>query len=328
MKTFLSFSLSLFCIIAPPIVAFGQTFLSYESYSDEPMMADEHYAKFQNAVVKISNATTAHAGAGAVFISRQGHLLTNAHVLFSTCDLQHLNESTSLPPVQELEKECSSAILEFGDRKFRARFNIISYGFHRLGNQSSQNEFLDYAVLKITELFDVEQDDPIPEITCLKSASSYHVGDEAISLGFPSNQNGLRRFVAQKIVQRQQMELGADVGWVDGRLHSAVVPVWTQRLIQLMVPLSPGFSGGPTVNLSGELIGINSIAMALPIQTDQGRLHLPFWGGSFLISFEAIKSHMKANLGSTEFQAAWNCGDGPLRLNNRKIPLDLIGFGQ
>ena len=74
-------------------------------------------------------------------------------------------------------------------------------------------------------------------VMALGNSDQVHRSDEIMALGFPLGQQMLK----------------STTGIVSGREHLA-----GQHMIQISAPINPGSSGGPSINCSGQVIGVNS----------------------------------------------------------------------
>ncbi len=164
------------------------------------------------------------AGSG-FFISEDGYLITNAHVV----DQAH----SIWIQIPSLGKE----ILDV---------ELVSVSPER-----------DLALLKVTPATYEKIVRVLGAIPFLKLGDSNTVyrSDEVMALGYPMGQDAVK----------------STTGVVSGRQQMAR----DQQYIQISAPINPGSSGGPLVNIRGEVVGVNSagireaqnVGYAIPINT-------------------------------------------------------------
>jgi S1-C subfamily serine protease len=100
--------------------------------------------------------------------------------------------------------------------------------------QLDESAQLDLALLQIET--DQLEDDKELDVVELGDSDTIQVGESVVAIGNP---------------------LGLDYTMTDGLISAR--RMWRDRqMIQMSVPVSPGNSGGPLVNLKGEVIGINT----------------------------------------------------------------------
>ena len=137
---------------------------------------------------------------------------------------------------------------------------------------------LDLAVLMTEPLSSDAR--PMP----LASASSIRPGDEVIALGFPlSNDLGMDYTVTTGVVSSR-------------RVNDSVEQIQTDAAI------NPGSSGGPLINRNGEVIGVNTSALA------------DYDGIFFAVSVAEVKASLEsliAGEGSIEISARWRTYENP-----------------
>ena len=161
-------------------------------------------------------------GSGFI-IDRQGHILTNDHVVRGAEDVY-----VTLKDGREFEAEVIGS-----DRRS------------------------DIALLRV-DLDDLEGGDPLPSPVKIGDSDIVEVGQWVVAIGAPF---GLKHTVTQGIVSAIGRHLPRDI----------YVP-----FIQTSAAVNPGNSGGPLMNLDGQVVGINAqiispnrtnagIAFAIPI---------------------------------------------------------------
>jgi HtrA serine peptidase 2 len=172
----------------------------------------------------IFGATSASSGSGFI-ISKDGFIVTNAHVLDKTSSNKVL-------------------VTMWNSKK---RYGVI----HSMDKSS------DIALIK---LIDVESDEDLP-IAKLGVNNRPRVGEFVVALGSPLHLANSVTFGIISSTARHASELGM----IKNR----------NEFIQTDAAINEGNSGGPLVNLNGEVIGINSmkiqgssgISFAIPIDT-------------------------------------------------------------
>jgi serine protease Do len=100
----------------------------------------------------------------------------------------------------------------------------------------------------------IEADHPL-KYAKFGNSSGLSVGDWVLAIGSPF---GLEETVTAGIVSAEGRDINASS---------------FQRFIQTDAAINPGTSGGPLVNMAGEVIGINTA-----IATGTGRVVMPGWG--------------------------------------------------
>lgn len=146
----------------------------------------------------------------AFFISDQGEIITNAHVVN-----QAIFVAVQIPSI--------------GKRRFAV--DVIGVSPER-----------DLALLKLPEkeLVALKKElgtDTLPYLT-FSDSDAVKRGDKIMALGFPLGQEGLK----------------STTGVVSGREHLAM----SGYFIQISAPINPGSSGGPSLDQSGRVIGVNT----------------------------------------------------------------------
>jgi serine protease Do len=141
------------------------------------------------------------------FISDEGYIVTNAHVIDQT-------------------RGVSVQIPSFGKRRFDVE--VIGMGADR-----------DLALLRLRQEDRAILVDALGTLPVLKISDSDVVrrADEVMAIGYPLGQQSLK----------------STTGVVSGREH-----IMGQHMIQISAPINPGSSGGPSVNATGEVIGVNT----------------------------------------------------------------------
>jgi putative serine protease PepD len=182
-------------------------------------------AKVSPSVVQVEVETYQGQAIGSgVILSSDGKILTNAHVVSGA-------------------SEGGTVKITFSDGK-TANATV-------LGSDTSS----DLAVLQ------AENVDGLKAAT-LGDSSSVQVGDEVVAIGSPE---GLQGTVTSGIVSAlgRDVTVGSENRQQDptspfGRTSSENSGTTTYKAIQTDASLNPGNSGGPLLNLNGEVIGINS----------------------------------------------------------------------
>ncbi|MFB5663283.1 S1C family serine protease [Alteribacillus sp. HJP-4] len=105
----------------------------------------------------------------------------------------------------------------------------------------------DLAVLRISS-------EGIDIVAEFGSSDQLNVGEPAIAIGNPLGTN-LSRSVTQGIISATERSIPVDLTG-DGQ------PDWNAEVLQTDAAINPGNSGGALVNISGQLIGINSMKIA------------------------------------------------------------------
>ena len=136
---------------------------------------------------------------------------------------------------------------------------VMSDGSQYQAEKTAVDEARDLAVLKI------EADKPLPTVE-LGTSGDLMIGETVLAIGNPF---GYQHTLTDGIISaiHRDVELSEQRTLVD--------------LIQISAPINPGSSGGPLLNINGELIGLNTairraaqgIGFAIP--ADQLRKHLP-----------------------------------------------------
>ncbi|GAB3407515.1 hypothetical protein GCM10027569_19480 [Flindersiella endophytica] len=177
------------------------------------------------SVVQVEVATYQGKAIGSgVILSSDGKILTNAHVISGASD-------------------GGTVKITFSDGK-TANATV-------LGSDTSS----DLAVLQAEDVSGLKA-------ATLGDSSSVQVGDEVVAIGSPE---GLQGTVTSGIVSAldRDVTVGSEQQQQDptspfGRTSSENSGTTTYKAIQTDASLNPGNSGGPLINLSGEVIGINS----------------------------------------------------------------------
>lgn len=112
------------------------------------------------------------------------------------------------------------------------------------------DESIDIAVLQIVRSSSDRSMQPLPAFPylALGSSSDVRVGEFAVALGSPQ---GLQNTVTAGIISNKYRP-ASDLGLTDRKMG----------YIQTDAPISFGNSGGPLINIRGEVIGINTVAVA------------------------------------------------------------------
>ncbi len=149
----------------------------------------------------------------AFFISEEGDLITNAHVI---------NQAKAL----------SIQVPSLG--KSRLDVDIIAVAPER-----------DLALLRLQPQALEQLKKSLHKVSYLKlgNADLLRRGDKIMTLGYPLGQQFLK----------------STKGVVSGR-QNLQTPMGQMHLIQIDAPINPGNSGGPSLNESGEVVGVNSMA--------------------------------------------------------------------
>jgi HtrA serine peptidase 2 len=166
----------------------------------------------------------ASAGSGFI-ISKDGFVVTNAHVVSSTAD--------------------GSVVVTLKD------------GSKKAGRVHSMDTNSDIAIIKIDDLY---IDHPLPTIP-FGVSSKVRAGEFVVAIGSPMQLQNSASFGIVSATARHASELGISNNRAE--------------YIQTDAAVNIGNSGGPLVNLDGEVIGINTmkvknvdgISLAIPIDT-------------------------------------------------------------
>lgn len=161
----------------------------------------------------------------------------------------------------------------------------------------SVDQSVDLALLKVSMAGLVGSVRPL----ALGDSSTVRVGDAALAIGNPY---GLDRTLSSGIVSALQRQIQAPDGFT------------ISNVIQTDTPITPGGSGGPLLDATGRVIGINSqmftggdgdggstaIGFAVPINTVKA--FLPWLGGGHIDASALITSAGSSAVSSTENPAA------------------------
>ncbi|MCX6398766.1 MAG: FHA domain-containing protein [Propionibacteriales bacterium] len=194
-----------------------------------------------------------YSGSGTI-ISEDGLILTNAHVGKPSAPGQ-------LPPAEDPAGLLIALTSANDDVPAAASFTaepIVADGV------------LDLAVLKITGDADgrpIDGDLDLPEPVALGDSDELRTGDEITALGFPA---------VAHVASDDALESGLTVtrGVVSTFLTEAAVDS-PRAWIDSDIRIGSGNSGGASINLEGELVGINSAVVTEATVGDSGQ------GGSF-----------------------------------------------
>lgn len=125
---------------------------------------------------------------------------------------------------------------------------ILSNGEHVEANVLGMDALTDLAVLRIPN-------DKVTTVATLGSSDNLKVGDTAVAIGNPLGTE-FAGSVTKGIIS------GLDRA-VDVDTNGDRIPDWTTNVIQTDAAINPGNSGGALINAKGEVIGINSMKIAL-----------------------------------------------------------------
>ena len=131
-----------------------------------------------------------------------------------------------------------------------------------------KNDHLDLAVVKTEPLHHLQP-------MTLGNAADISPGDEVIALGFPLGN-----------------DLGKDYTVTTGVVSSRRVRDSVER-IQTDAAINPGSSGGPLINLDGEVIGVNTSTL------------VDYVGISFAISVAEVKASLNSLIAGAEVKNRW-----------------------
>ncbi|KAI7837584.1 hypothetical protein COHA_008597 [Chlorella ohadii] len=228
-----------------------------------PYFISDAAAKAAPAVVNImvqagTGLPVGSSGSGFI-VDADGTILTNAHVVSDAIQRQHYAYGGSSGNSTAGSKGISVTLQD--GRIFEGR--LVSY-----------DTVSDLAVLR------VESDSPLPTAKLGRSAS-LRVGEWVVALGSPLHlQNSVTAGIVS-CVDRKAVELGLAGARTD--------------YIQTDAAINKGNSGGPLVNLLGEVVGISAmkavaadgVSFAIPVDTavdvmrqlkDHGRVIRPYVG--------------------------------------------------
>ncbi|MFC4558451.1 S1C family serine protease [Virgibacillus kekensis] len=121
---------------------------------------------------------------------------------------------------------------------------VLSDGTHISAEVIGSDLFSDLAVLRMDEKM-------VKQIIEMGSSANVKVGEPAIAIGNPLGMM-FSGSVTQGVISGKQRTIPQDFNQ-DGR------PDWQAEVIQTDAAINPGNSGGALINLSGQLIGINSM---------------------------------------------------------------------
>jgi len=108
------------------------------------------------------------------------------------------------------------------------------------------------------------------QVTTLSNYNDITVGEPVLVIGFPF-----------------YFDLGEEISMSSGIVSAIrIIYGFDQEFIQIDAPVNPGNSGGPLVNLRGEIIGINSLT------------YFYFDGLSFAVTIKDIKEFINSTIGS------------------------------
>jgi len=213
--------------------------------------------KVSGSVVNIafSNASRAQGGSGFIIDGKEGLIVTNQHVVESP--------SSRVWGRGRASKRDGGLTITLQDgRKFQ-------------GHVINGDPETDLAIVKLEDLNEV-----LPQVT-LGDSRSIQLGEWVLALGSPLLLKNTVTAGIVSCVERKRGELG--------------IPLSRTDYIQTDAAINVGNSGGPLVNLRGEVIGINTIkalsanniAFAIPVETAKfvikqilrhGRVVRPFIG--------------------------------------------------
>ncbi|SER37595.1 serine protease Do [Gracilibacillus ureilyticus] len=125
---------------------------------------------------------------------------------------------------------------------------VLTNGEHVQAQVLGTDALTDLAVLRISS-------EQITTVANLGTSENLTVGDTAIAIGNPLGTE-FAGSVTRGIIS------GLDRA-VDVDLNSDGMPDWTTEVIQTDAAINPGNSGGALINAKGEVIGINSMKIAL-----------------------------------------------------------------
>ena len=248
----------------------------YEEYYENPFKGYEKFfgpmPEFRIPKFKKKGMKKREIGGGTGFIvSRDGLVLTNKHVV--------------------LDKNAEYTVLTNNGKRYQAKV-------------LARDPIQDLAIIKIERKKNVNKEGkvvskPFPTVT-LGDSDNLQIGQTVIAIG-----NALGEF-------RNTVSVGVVSGL--GRRISASGGSFVETLedvIQTDAAINKGNSGGPLVNLKGEVIGINtamavqaqSIGFSVPVNKAKkdikqvkkiGKIIYPFLGIRYLLIDESVKS--KKNL--------------------------------
>ena len=116
---------------------------------------------------------------------------------------------------------------------------IFNDGSHQSAELISRDIFADLAVLKI--------DGPVPAVARLGNSDNLNPGETVIAIGSPLGT--FRNSVTVGVISATGRSIDTDYGYT------------MEEMIQTDAAINQGNSGGPLVNLAGEVIGINTLVI-------------------------------------------------------------------
>lgn len=159
----------------------------------------------QVVVSPFGRMSTAEVSGSGVFISEQGYVLTNNHVVENTIEL----------------------------------WVILSDGSRQEATVVGTDMYADLAVLKT--------DGPVPAVAVLGNSDALEPGETVIAIGSPLGD--FKNSVTVGVVSATGRSIDSGYGYL------------IENLIQTDAAINQGNSGGPLVNLAGEVVGINTLVV-------------------------------------------------------------------
>lgn len=190
----------------------------------------------------------------AFFITEDGHLLTNAHVIESYVNLQHYKTDIyrELRDSDWSDIHLTEGLLLYMGNNKHYYLELISYDFN-----------LDIAILRLRK----EQPNGQPDFLPLTFSKNFERGEDVYSVGYPdlsmignSLDDLLERIRASENegVSHQFVANDFIATLTKGTLSRKYFEADGKQWIQHDAVLSSGNSGGPLVNSKGDVIGMNT----------------------------------------------------------------------
>lgn len=257
--------------------------LSFAAYAEEGFFTDPSQhdkwniftkANFEKSVVKLEDRSGGTCTGS--FISNDGYLLTAAHCLEKCLEGIKGTKNRSFDPLYNISlydhsllagRICAVRVAELGLRKA----SIVYIGTGSAGFEDNHIEkipsdirtvlsgILDFAIIK----FDTPK-----RTKCLKlSSETPFFGDEVMSIGHPgkarrrtNSSDGRSKYFGFGQIRDGLM---SNAIYTESKFSSEKILMLEeaynlQNYYVTSSDLVPGYSGGPTLNLKGEIIGVNT----------------------------------------------------------------------
>ena len=211
------------------LLAFAVFFLSSAATAQETSGTKVYNSGMKSAVL-VHNIASGSQGSGSVVNLKDGYILTNWHVVRGGTEmgiLFPLFEKNR--PVVDPERYNSLA----------ARKSAL------VGRVVASDEKIDLAIIKLVQPASIPQGTKSVKF----AADSPQVGFKIISIGNPAASESLWVYTPGEVRQVYKKK------WVSGS-QGKMIGDHEARIIEATSPTSPGDSGGPCFNETGELVGV------------------------------------------------------------------------